>query len=477
MGFLLHNQNEIMKIIFEKSAELIFIFCKNGEIFGANPLAKKETGYGENIYGMNITSVFPTVFQKEDDIVNIEDKELYGNDEIEKLKTVVYCNNQICFPVLLKYNRILFKGDYIGICQAINISEYEAVKKQKNKTLAELNEVTKIKNEFMANVTHELRTPLNGIKGLAESLFDTNINNEQKEILKIILHCCDNMSKIINDILDVSKIESGKLTIEKQEFDFNDFLKRLIKFNTHIINEKGLKFIVNIGKGIPVNVIGDELRLGQIINNFLSNAIKFTKVGSITMDIVKTFETESEIELFFLIIDTGIGIAKEDIDRLFIPFSQVDGSITRRFGGTGLGLSICKQLVELMGGSIQVDSELNKGSTFSFTVKLELSSDDGINSMKAFLSENYKTDQGKDIDDYKSTEEMLTDYFEKLIICIEMEKWEKAESLSVIIKSLIPEDKEELVRTAFRIVLSIRRCDYEKSMQGIRELKEKLSLH
>lgn len=473
----MYSKNEILEIIFEKSVELMFVFNENGDIFGANPIAKRETGYGEKLLSMNIVSVFPYVFEKDENgMVLIEDEHYRMNHEIERLDTVIYCNNQTCFPVMLNYNKVKLDGNSIGICQAVDISERKAAIKQKKKAKVEMNEFVKVKNEFMANVTHELRTPLNGIKGLAGSLQDTNIDDEQKEIVDIILHCCDTMSKIINDILDVSKIEAGKLTIEKREFDFRKFIQELVGVHSHIMNEKGLKFIVNIGTGIPAKLIGDELRLGQVINNFMSNAIKFTSVGSVTLDVVKTFENENEIELFFLIIDTGIGLEKDEIDKLFVPFSQVDPSITRRFGGTGLGLSICKELVEMMDGSIHVESEPGKGSTFSFSVSLEVPDDIGVSEKNMQLEHNIDIKLNHDMDEYKNKDDILNEYFEKLSICIEMGTWGRAETMATAIKSMMPEDNKELVRAAFRIVLAVRKADYEKSVKEIKDMQEKLEL-
>lgn len=471
----MYNKNEIMRIVFEESTELIFVFHENGDIFGANPRAKEESGYNENIYAMNIADIFSIILSSENNKIVILDDELKKYEKLSSFETVAYCNNQTCFPVLLNYNKINLEHDIFGICHAVNISERKSAIKEKKKALNEITEVTKVKNEFIANVTHELRTPLNGIKGLISGLKETDLDIEQRKIIDIVIHCCDNMTKIINDILDISKIEAGRMTIEKQEFDLDQFLKNIIDVNSHIISEKGLKFVVNIGKSIPLKVIGDELRLGQIINNFLSNAIKFTAIGSITLEVVKTFESNDEIELFFVINDTGIGIAEDKMNRLFIPFSQIDGSITRHFGGTGLGLSICHQLVELMNGSIQVDSEEGKGSTFSFTVKLELpeGSSDSMNWMPI---DSYLGFKNSELDDYKETEDILIESLEKLSISVEMGTWERAEAISDSIKRLMPEEKKELTRAAFKIVLAVRKCDYDKSINAIRGLQDMLGI-
>ena len=205
---------------------------------------------------------------------------------------------------------------------------------------------------------------------MAKNLLNTELNSYQLETVGIIEGCCVNMSKIINDLLDFSKMESDKLVLEKKAFSFREFLNNVMAFNVTLVNEKGLKLLVHVGDDIPKYLVGDELRLMQIFNNLLSNAVKFTTIGHIAVEASLIREEDDYVELFFMVVDTGIGISKQNMDKLFKKFSQVDASTTRTFGGTGLGLSISKKLVELMGGNIKVESEPGKGSSFSFNVIL-----------------------------------------------------------------------------------------------------------
>lgn len=491
------EQEIILTHIFEHSIESVLVFRMDGSIIAANQAIKTETGYGAFICEKNITEIYPmALIKKEDEIV-------CKGEEENSIETVAYCSNQTCYPVILKIIKVKLQKETMGICFAKNITERNKAIRVRKDAVEKLQDATKIKNEFMANVTHELRTPINGMKGLATNLLDTELNIGQKENVEIIIRCCNNMTKIINDLLDFSKIEAGKLTIEQREFNFHKFLDETMAFNIGRINEKGLKLIINIGADIPTLIIGDELRLGQIINNLFSNAIKFTDVGHIAFEVVKTYESKKEIELFFMVIDTGIGIGKDEMDRLFQSFSQVDGSITRRFGGTGLGLSISKQLVERMGGKIHVDSEKGKGSTFSFTARFGLPKQQ-INIMKEKIE---KYPEGRFIYSRKSLntvlenseksfeklsfEERLIPYceqnyeneekskeikenLEKLVLCIEMGTWEKAESFAKIIKLLMPKENTELKRSAFRLELDVRKEDYEKAMKQIKQLKRLL---
>ncbi len=230
---------------------------------------------------------------------------------------------------------------------------------------------TNTKNEFLANMSHEVRTPMNGIIAASELLLNEKLSDKATHYLHIISTSAYSLLEIINDILDVSKIEAGKLDLEIRNFKIEDVFARLMNMFFPRTSEKFIELLLDIDPESPGMIIGDELRLYQVLVNLLSNAIKFTEKGGIILVGVKEVKNglieSGKIKLQFFVKDTGIGITPENIKTIFEPFNQADASTTRNYGGTGLGLCICKHLVEMMGGKIWVESELEKGSTFNFT--------------------------------------------------------------------------------------------------------------
>ncbi|WP_207912367.1 ATP-binding protein [Pseudobacteriovorax antillogorgiicola] len=250
-------------------------------------------------------------------------------------------------------------------------SAYMEMSKKFEDAKVKAEESEKLKSEFLANMSHEIRTPLNGILGMVSLLQDSEVSDKQKHMLDTIDTCGDNLLCLLNDILDLSKIEAGQVDFEQRSFNLQDLLKRLEGLFSNLADRKGLKLTCEFKSPDGLEfVIGDEVRLQQVLSNLLSNAIKFTDSGEVKVVIESRKLDRESYMLDFKVSDTGIGIDTKSREALFEAFSQADSSITRRYGGTGLGLTICSKIVFLLGGVIQVESQLGRGSCFSFSIRL-----------------------------------------------------------------------------------------------------------
>ncbi len=256
----------------------------------------------------------------------------------------------------------------VAIIDDISLEHEAAAILVKAKDMAE--DATRMKSDFLSNMSHEIRTPMNAIIGLSHLVMKTEMNAKQRDYVQKIQTSSQHLLCIINDILDFSKIEAGKLTIEHIDFDLEHVLSNISGLIQDKATDKGLELIFDVAADVPNMLIGDPLRLGQVLINFGTNAIKFTEHGEIVIIVRKLEETEQEVVLKLIVKDSGIGLTEEQAGKLFHSFQQADSSTTRKYGGTGLGLAICKSLAEIMGGNVGVDTEPGKGSAFWFTVRL-----------------------------------------------------------------------------------------------------------
>ena len=250
--------------------------------------------------------------------------------------------------------------------------ELEAKNQQLETAMATAREAIRLKSRFLANISHEIRTPLNGVFGMIDLLQSTMLSNEQREYMQTLRESAAALLPIINDILDLAKMEAGKLRLERNPFNLRALVAQVVSLYQKRAQSKGLQFSTDFPPSVPESVVGDVNRLRQILCNLLDNAVKFTDQGSVKLQLNLEQGAAGQIGLRFSISDTGIGVAADQRERIFESFTQGDGSASRKYGGTGLGLAISKHLVELLGGEIGVESEPGEGSTFWFTAVLEL---------------------------------------------------------------------------------------------------------
>lgn len=465
--------------LFLNSDNIVVFFNEDGSVCERNSSADMQLGYGHDEQIM-VQDVLRMCVKVADGRLR-----LIGHNLWESFETVAYRKNETCFSATAIVAPMGGETGCYGMCSLHNIENEKKTSKELKVAQVEAEEIQKERNEFVSNVTHELRTPVNGIMGLIQNLLDTDLDSGQREMAEVIEQCCKNMVGIINSILDFSKLQSGKFILEKRQFSFLKLMDNTIKIHQPHAEGKGLKLFCDIADDVPDLLVGDELRISQVLNNLLSNAIKFTKVGKVAVNVSMTDDTAGVVELFFFVVDTGIGIAEKDKDKLFKSFSQIDASVTRKFGGTGLGLSIAKQLVELMGGKIRVESEKGKGSTFSFSIKADRSQFDGDESGKESIQSfsgdgDFGSDNGqKDSIYILGTPQNFKEIninMERLIICIELENWDRAEEFAERLKLLTADDEMGIRRTAFRMQIAVRKRDYDASQKYFVKMQEELKM-
>lgn len=272
------------------------------------------------------------------------------------------------------FNTVMYKSenDYINMV-VIDITEQKETEDKLSAAIKDANAAYKTQSEFLANMSHEIRTPINGILGMLQlTLMSEDLQADHRDNLTTAKNCADNLLRLINDILDISKLEAGKYNLREENFDIKAVIEETVAVQVPLANGKGIALDCSFGANLPALVRGDGQRIQQVLNCLLSNAIKFTSDGGVRVKVATMDDTLDKIKLRIAVADTGIGIADEDRNKLFIRFSQVDASDTRKYGGSGLGLVITKQIVELMGGNITVQSKEGLGSTFIVEVPLKL---------------------------------------------------------------------------------------------------------
>ncbi len=365
-----HQKNrQRLQTILDNAKVVISMKDINGKFLEVNKYFEEIAGVKkENVIGKSVVDLFPDKDLSER--INILEQEILSSGNIKTFEDELphpdgsdhsYITTQV--PLFDKSNNIY------GLCSiATDITELKDIQKELNKAKRVAEEATQSKSQFLATMSHEIRTPMNAIIGLSNLALKTELTPKQLDYLIKIDRSGIALLGIINDILDFSKIEAGKLNIENVDFDLETVLDSVSNLNSQKAQDKGLEFAIQISNDVPFYLVGDSLRIGQIITNFCSNSVKFTHEGEVVVNVqLKEKLPDDKLLLQFSVRDTGIGLTPEQKSKMFQEFSQADSSTTRKYGGTGLGLAISKRLAEMMGGTTWVESEYGKGSTFFFS--------------------------------------------------------------------------------------------------------------
>ncbi|MFT5193304.1 MAG: PAS domain S-box-containing protein [Cellvibrionaceae bacterium] len=371
----LQEERDLAQQILKNMGQGLILTDNYNKIVYANPAYAQMLGYPpDQVIGMS-----PAAFVHSDDrerliaTRNKHEAEGIFNYEVE-LQLMAQDTHTV--PALITRTIRSNDDQSIGGIEVItNLTDRKRMEETLRDARDQAIHASRMKSEFLANMSHEIRTPLNGVIGMAELLQETELDQEQEEFVEIINTSGTALLSIINDILDFSKINEGKIELEYQPFHLREVIEESLDMLASKAAQKGLELACMMSHRLPLNIIGDVVRVRQILVNLLSNAVKFTEQGEVIVSVEKQTGPDGRNQLHVAVRDTGIGIPEEAIGRLFQSFSQVDASTTRNYGGSGLGLAISKELAELMGGQMWVESVFGKGSTFHFTFDLTAAQD------------------------------------------------------------------------------------------------------
>lgn len=375
-AYQLNKTQALARVVQETSSDTMVTFDGDGRILAVNPALTAMFGYQESeVIGAPIEQLIPC-FEggafKETDADAALSLPTGKRVELAPMR-----KDGSRFPAEIQVGVATVDEDRIYACTISDMTERKQFELDlmKAKDAAEI--AARAKTDFLAMVSHEIRTPMNGVLGMTELLLETGLSPEQQDYAQIIHKSGDALLSVINDILDYAKIESGKLEVEEIPFQLDLIVSETFELFTAKTKQLGLHLAYELDPELPKIVIGDGLKLRQVLINLVGNAVKFTPQGSVRVEARLGRVDENAIEVQFAVHDTGVGIPEEKLPLLFQPFSQVDTSLTRRYGGTGLGLAICKNLVELMRGTIHVEANEEAGATFRFTVTVKPFAEDG----------------------------------------------------------------------------------------------------
>ena len=355
------------------SVRIAVFSLRDGSVLMRNPAAAMcFNGLRKTIGATDFSAIFP-----EPDLARRIVAQVRGGQTFGAELEINTANGRRWHAVDARPMRDPVSGEVVLQLNARDVGDFKATQAQLEAAREAAEAASQAKSSFLANMSHEIRTPMTGVLGLTELVLQTELNERQRKFIELAHSSAKGLMVIINDLLDIAKIEAGRVIIDQAPFSLHDCLREALHPLLLQAHEKGLQLHARVQPGVPQHLLGDALRLRQIMVNLVGNALKFTEKGEVRVDIQRVDAGGGDepvhagpLRLRIAVHDTGIGMTREQIAQIFSPFTQADGSITRRYGGTGLGLTIVKRLVELMGGEVQVESQPGAGSCFSFEVKV-----------------------------------------------------------------------------------------------------------
>ncbi len=361
-----HRDYVLLRSVMNAIPELIVFNDSNGLLAGCNQSFERLTNKQERtMLGAKSTNFMPEHLAKEIDYLNSINNEIYPQKALIKAGNFIYQGFCTQFE-----NE---QGDFLGTITILrDVTKQQAIQSALEKAKNQAEYANQAKIQFLANMSHEIRTPINAIQGMLDLLLNTPLTVRQQHYLTTAKGALVTLLHLVNELLDLSKVEAGKMTISKENIHLLEVIDKALKLNVADIDLEKVKLLVEVSPKVPSVVISDEMRLVQVLTNLLNNAIKFTENGHVKLLVDAISVNQTIAQTRFSVIDTGIGIAQNNQTNLFEAFTQADQSMTRQYGGSGLGLSICQQIIKLLGGEISLKSTLGQGSEFSFTLPLDI---------------------------------------------------------------------------------------------------------
>jgi len=372
----LNNERNFANTVFDTANSIIAVIDRNGSMVKFNKSAENFTGYSRDEIREPFFWANFLLPEQRDSVKSVFERVING--EITPRYENYWCSKD-GKTKLFDWTNALILDDTERMTHLVTVgmdmTETKKIQKELLEAKLEAENANIAKSQFLANMSHEIRTPMNAIMGLSQLLLSMNLEHMQKDYVEKINSSSRLLLSIINDILDFSKIEAGILEFEYVNFNISDILSQLTAIFSQVAKNKGVELLFGVDSNIPTKLVGDKLRITQVLTNLLSNSIKFTQKGRIELEIKQKAVSDNRLLLEFIVKDTGIGISEDQMHKLFMPFTQADVSTTRKFGGTGLGLAISKKIITAMGGHIYARSVVGEGSVFGFEIELETGSD------------------------------------------------------------------------------------------------------